>query len=716
MAPGGAGYVWVGDIGDNDSRRSSVEIARVPVGRGDRTVHPTTYRLTYPDGPADAETLLRDPASGRLYIATKSVFGGVLYAVPASLDASGSNRLRAVGRVLPVATDGAFFPDGRHVVVRSYTTAVVYAWPSLQPVGSFALPHERQGEGIAVADDGAVYVDSEGPGSPVLEVTLPPEDRGGCPARGLRGPCVAAGVPGRRTGLRTAPPLRGPSRRQTSRCIVTRGRGWPVACSDWPRSSSCSAPSAPADPRPARPRYFAASRHPGDGVRGASAAKYRVTGDLRGMEGGSTGYVVAMARLRRSSPDDPGWRRRRAGKGFVYLDQDGVRLPAEDVERVKGLVIPPAWQDVWICPWPHGHLQAVGTDVAGRRQYLYHPDWRVQRDTAKHARVLEFGKVLSRAREQVLLDLGTEGMSHDRACAVAVRLLDLGYFRIGNDVYADTNGSFGLTTLQRRHVSRHGDGMEFCFVGKSGIEHCITITDPATVEALDVMRRRRAPADEELLAWKERGRWHDLTSDHVNDYVRRATGIEATAKDFRTWHATVIAAAALAESEEPGHDQGLAQAGRGGGDEGGGGVPREHPGLGPVVVRRPPGGRRLRGGPHDPGRRTPEGGDAGRAAGGARAGSAATAEGLLSVPVEAARGGRWGHGGHRRAGRHHRAGRRRGRERRQPGDARWGRRRRRDPPRGWSGRARRTARPASRTGWRPATRGGRRQGTCRRAG
>jgi DNA topoisomerase IB len=259
-----------------------------------------------------------------------------------------------------------------------------------------------------------------------------------------------------------------------------------------------------------------------------------------------------MARLRRSSPDDPGWGRRRAGRGFVYLDQDGVRLPAADAERVKGLVIPPAWQDVWICPWPHGHLQAVGTDVAGRRQYLYHPDWRTQRDTAKHARVLEFGKVLSRAREQVLLDLGTEGMSHDRACAVAVRLLDLGYFRIGNDVYADTNGSFGLTTLQRRHVSRHGDGMEFCFVGKSGIEHCITITDAATVEALAVMRRRRAPADEELLAWKERGRWHDLQSDHVNDYVRRATDIEATAKDFRTWHATVIAASALAATEEPG--------------------------------------------------------------------------------------------------------------------------------------------------------------------
>jgi DNA topoisomerase IB len=259
-----------------------------------------------------------------------------------------------------------------------------------------------------------------------------------------------------------------------------------------------------------------------------------------------------MARLRRSSPDDPGWTRRRAGKGFVYLDQAGARLADEDVERVKGLVIPPAWRDVWVCPWPNGHLQAVGTDDAGRRQYLYHPAWREQRDAAKHARVLDFGRVLSKAREQVLVDLGTEGMTQDRACAVAVRLLDLGYFRIGNDVYAEENGSFGLTTLQRQHVRKQGSTMVFCFIGKSGIEHCITIDDPATVAALEVMRRRRGPAEEELLAWKERGRWHDLDSSHVNDYVRRTTGMDATAKDFRTWHATVIAAAALAASEEPG--------------------------------------------------------------------------------------------------------------------------------------------------------------------
>ncbi len=257
-----------------------------------------------------------------------------------------------------------------------------------------------------------------------------------------------------------------------------------------------------------------------------------------------------MPRLRRTSPDEPGWTRRRAGTGFVYLDADGERLGEEEVARCKALVIPPAWQDVWICTYERGHLQAVGTDDAGRRQYLYHPAWREQRDSLKHARVLGFGKALSRAREQVLVDLGTSGMTLERACATAARLLDLGYFRIGNDVYADSNGSFGLTTLQRRHVSRHGGSLEFCFEGKSGVEHCISIDDPAAIEALDVMRRRRG--GEQLLAFKDGRSWKDLTSTHVNDYLRTTTGEEYTAKDFRTWHATVLAAAALAESEEPG--------------------------------------------------------------------------------------------------------------------------------------------------------------------
>lgn len=173
LAPAGHGEVWVGDIGDNLAHRSNIVVARVPVGSGDRTVHPTPYRLVYPDHPVDAETLLRDPATGRLYIATKSVFGGVLYAAPAHLKATGDNPLTPVGRVIPIATDGTFFPDGRHLIIRNYDRATVYAWPSLQPVGSFALPSQRQGEGVAVTADGSVYLSSEGPRSTVLEVTLP---------------------------------------------------------------------------------------------------------------------------------------------------------------------------------------------------------------------------------------------------------------------------------------------------------------------------------------------------------------------------------------------------------------------------------------------------------------------------------------------------------------------------------------------------------------
>ena len=261
-----------------------------------------------------------------------------------------------------------------------------------------------------------------------------------------------------------------------------------------------------------------------------------------------------MPRLRRTFPDQPGWTRRRAGKGFTYVDKDGERLDAEQVQRCKDLVIPPAWTDVWITPHANGHLQAVGTDDAGRRQYLYHPKWRTSRDAAKFDRIVGFGKALSKARERVLADIGAEGMSLERACAVAVRLLDLGCFRIGNDVYTDTNGSFGLTTLLKEHVSKHGDGLRFCFVGKSGIEHCIDIDDPAATAALDVMRRRRGGGDE-LLAWKDGRSWRDLSPADVNDYIRDCFGIEATAKDFRTWHATVVAATALAETDEPGESK-----------------------------------------------------------------------------------------------------------------------------------------------------------------
>ena len=258
-----------------------------------------------------------------------------------------------------------------------------------------------------------------------------------------------------------------------------------------------------------------------------------------------------MPRLRRTSPDQVGWTRRRAGKGFVYLDQHGDRLPAEDAQRIRDLVIPPAWTDVWVTPYANGHLQAVGTDDAGRRQYLYHPDWRTRRDAEKFDRMLEFGKALTKARELVITDLGREGMPLERACAVAVRLLDLGYFRIGNDVYADENGSFGLTTLERRHVRRQQDRLVFAFVGKSGVEHEIEIDDGVVVAAVEIMRRRRG-TDLRLLSYKDGRSWRSVLPALVNEYVRASTGLEATAKDFRTWHATVLAAAALAETPEPG--------------------------------------------------------------------------------------------------------------------------------------------------------------------
>jgi len=258
-----------------------------------------------------------------------------------------------------------------------------------------------------------------------------------------------------------------------------------------------------------------------------------------------------MARLRTVSPNARGWTRRRAGKGFVYLDADGQRLPAEEVERIRSLAIPPAWNDVWICPYPSGHIQAVGTDDAGRRQYLYHPDWRVKRDQMKFDRVAEAARKLPRARREVLAHLGLEGMPLERASAAAVRLLDLGYFRIGSDAYTDTNGSFGLTTLERRHVRCRGQRLVFSFTGKSGIEHTIEIEDDVVRAALDRMRRRRGGGDR-LLAYQNSRRWTPLDAPTVNVYLRELLGGDLTAKDFRTWHATVLAATALAMSDEPG--------------------------------------------------------------------------------------------------------------------------------------------------------------------
>ena len=258
-----------------------------------------------------------------------------------------------------------------------------------------------------------------------------------------------------------------------------------------------------------------------------------------------------MPRLRKVSPQSKGWTRRRAGKGFVYLDESGARVSPDDTARIRSLAIPPAWTDVWICPLPQGHIQALGTDVAGRRQYLYHPDWRLKRDQAKFERITEVAHHLPVARRQVTRDLEADGMPRARAAATAVRLLDLGYFRIGGDTYAEDNGSFGLTTLERHHVRARSGRLVFDFVGKSGIEHTIEIDDGPAIAALDEMRKRRTDSDR-LLAHRDGRRWADLTAADVNDYLADLLGGDFTAKDFRTWHATVLAASALAESDEPG--------------------------------------------------------------------------------------------------------------------------------------------------------------------
>ena len=234
----------------------------------------------------------------------------------------------------------------------------------------------------------------------------------------------------------------------------------------------------------------------------------------------------------------------------MYLDENGHRLPEEGAARVRSLAIPPAWTDVWICRRANGHLQAVGVDAAGRRQYLYHPDWRARQDELKFARVTRAARRLPAMRAAVLEDLAEEEMTREKACATAVRLLDLGCFRIGSDAYANGD-SFGLTTLERRHVRRQGRTLVFEFTGKSGIEHRVEVDDEPSRQAIESMRRRRGGSDR-LLAFKADGRWTDLDAGSVNDYLRERTGEDLTAKDFRTWHATVLAAVALAESDEAG--------------------------------------------------------------------------------------------------------------------------------------------------------------------
>jgi DNA topoisomerase-1 len=255
-------------------------------------------------------------------------------------------------------------------------------------------------------------------------------------------------------------------------------------------------------------------------------------------------------RLRRADPAAPGYRRRRRGRGFSYLDCDGEPItdPGE-LGRIRALVIPPAWRDVWICPDPRGHIQAVGIDQAGRRQYRYHDVWRVKRDAAKFDHVLDVAERLPALRTKVSEDLAGRGLGRQRILATATRLLDRGVFRIGSEEYATadsaTEASYGLATLQRDHVCVRGTTITFEYPAKGGVRRSQTLGDP---EIAGIVRTllRRDDEHPELLAYRFRHGWRDVRSTEINEYLRAASGCDISAKDFRTWHATVLAAAALA--------------------------------------------------------------------------------------------------------------------------------------------------------------------------
>jgi DNA topoisomerase I len=253
------------------------------------------------------------------------------------------------------------------------------------------------------------------------------------------------------------------------------------------------------------------------------------------------------ARLRRSDCSGPGLRRVRRGRGFQYLTADGgpVRDP-EEVLRIKQLAIPPAWEEVWICPDPQGHLQATGVDAAGRKQYLYHRQWRELRDRQKFDHMVDFAHALPRLRRRVLTVLRSgDEPSAERVLACAVRLLDIGLFRIGSEQYADDEGGVGLATVQKQNVTVHGDEVVFDYPAKGGIRRVQAVQDPPAVEVVRALRRRRSGGDQ-LLAYRKRGRWHGVHSDEINGYLKSLIGDEYTAKDFRTWNATMLAAVALA--------------------------------------------------------------------------------------------------------------------------------------------------------------------------
>jgi DNA topoisomerase-1 len=255
-----------------------------------------------------------------------------------------------------------------------------------------------------------------------------------------------------------------------------------------------------------------------------------------------------VPRLKRVDCSGPGLRRRRRGKGFEYLDADGKRITEPTVlERIRELAIPPAWEEVWVCPYPMGHIQATGMDAAGRKQYRYHDRWRERRDREKFEEMHDFARALPRLRKRVDADLALEGMPRDRSLACATRLLDRGFFRIGSEDYAEENDTYGVATIEKRHVTVNGDEVVFDYESKGGQRRLQVIGDPAVAEVVTLLKKRRG-AEDDLLAYKEGRRWVDVRSTDINEYVKEATGGDFSAKDFRTWSGTALAAVALAVS------------------------------------------------------------------------------------------------------------------------------------------------------------------------
>jgi DNA topoisomerase-1 len=243
--------------------------------------------------------------------------------------------------------------------------------------------------------------------------------------------------------------------------------------------------------------------------------------------------------------------RRRQGRGFAYLDERGRRLEDPDaLARIRELAIPPAWKEVWICSDPYGHLQATGIDAAGRKQYLYHPSWREHRDRQKFGRMTRFGELLPALRKQISRDMTESGLGHEQVLACAVRLLDVGMFRIGSEQYADDDGGIGLATIRREHVHLREGSVVFEYPAKGGLHRAQVITDPESFAVVSALRRRRT-GPPELLAFKNGRRWHTLRSGEINEYLKQHLGDEFSAKDFRTWNATVMAAVALGADPQP---------------------------------------------------------------------------------------------------------------------------------------------------------------------